>query len=122
MFKIILLSAAMVYVTDGDTLRVDRQPYRLVGFNTPEIHGQCDYETKLALDAKARMAQLVKTPGARLEQVPCAGNRLTDKYGRFCAKVFAMGADVAETMIASGLAEPYTCPKGRCERRKDWCH
>jgi micrococcal nuclease len=124
MLKVLLLAGASVYVVDGDTLRVDRLNYRLVGFNAAEIHAPCDEERRLALDAKAEMLRITKLPGATLEQVYCAGGKETDKYGRFCGKVTVNGVDAKVYMLENpeGFAEPYNCTKGgHCPKRKSWC-
>ncbi len=111
----ILLLPALVHVVDGDTVRQRGVAVRLQGFNTPEIHGQCESEERLARRAKARLEALVRE-GAFLVLNPgrCG-------YGRRCGSMRLRGRDVGEILIEEGLAEPYHCVDNHCPRRRDWC-
>ena len=115
-------------VVDGDTVRLELRPYRLVGFNTPEsgTNAQCAAERALSAKATRRLRELMESAEPYLERVPCAclpGTEGTERcnYGRLCGILKVSGADVASIMIAEGLAEPYECAGTRCPPRKNWC-
>lgn len=96
---------------DGDTVAVRGQPVRIIGMDAPELHGRCPAEIRLARQAQARLAELL-AGGATVRR------RGRDRYGRALAVVEdAEGRDVAQVMIAEGLARPYD---GR-GRRGGWC-
>ena len=105
--------AQIIRVIDGDTIRVQGQPVRIVGLDTPELRGACLFERQLAQQAKRRLEGIV----ARGVSIERAGGR--DKYGRGLAIVrdLTSGRDVADILIREGLARPYN---GR-GRRAGWC-
>jgi len=103
--------AARIRAVDGDTLALGRERVRIVGLDTPELHGRCERETVLARAAQRRMAQLV-AGGVTLRPYG------RDRFGRLLAVVRdKRGRDVAGVMIREGLARPYD---GR-GRRGGWC-
>jgi endonuclease YncB( thermonuclease family) len=90
---------------------------RVVGFDAPELHGQCEEETLLARWARHRLEELVCSPVVRLDLVDCpAGHR--DRYRRLCGILYANSRDVSQTMIREGLARPYVCDAGHCPQRQ----
>ena len=114
--------AVVVSVTDGDTVRVRMALWpevtietavRLRGIDTPELHGHCERERKLALDARAALARMLTGQQVSLSEVT------PDKYGgRVLARVSTVnGADVAGDLLKRGLAVSYS---GRGPRR-NWC-
>lgn len=111
----ILLLPALVQVIDGDTVRQRGTTIRLQGYNTPELHGQCPDEERLARRAKARLEALVRE-GAFVVLNPgrCG-------YGRRCGSMILNGKDVGDILISEGLAEPYRCVDNHCPRRRSWC-
>jgi micrococcal nuclease len=118
--RIIFLARAIFSNYDGDTATVNGDHYRIVGMDAPEIHGKCPEERALALKAKAALNQYMNMLDAELAQVKCAGNKLRDKYGRFCAKILVNNESISPAMIERGLARTYTCI-GKCPRRLSWC-
>ena len=98
-------------VIDGDTIVYRGQAIRLMGMDAPEIHARCDAEADLAYRARLRLAQLL-APGFTVER---HGH---DRYARVLAVVRdATGRNVADVMIAEGLARRY---HGRGPR-EPWC-
>ena len=121
-------NGAGISVIDGDTLRVDGQVYRLIGFDTPETRPQakCESEHALALAATRRLRQLVAAGGLDLESVPCACRPGTEgtracNFGRLCGVLKTRGRDVGAVLIAEGLAREYLCGERSCPRRGSWC-
>ncbi len=100
-----------VVMLDGDieiSVRV-----RILGIDTPEIHGKCAAETNAAARARDKLAELIPV-GTVVELT----NIKDDKYlGRIDATVTdARGTDVGRAMIRAGLARAYNGG-----RRAGWC-
>ena len=103
---------------DGDTLTVTSggtttgYRVRVVGIDAPEIRGKCPAERALAAQAKQRLGEL--TAGG----ITFLTDMDTDRYGRLLAQVFTRdGRDVADVLIAEGLARKYDGQGAR----KPWC-
>jgi endonuclease YncB( thermonuclease family) len=117
-----------VRVVDGDTVAVGETVYRLVGFDAPETgkRARCPAEMELGTRAASRLETIVAQGKVSLEQVACACRAGTEgtpfcNYGRRCAILRMNGRDVAERMIAEGLARAYICGAARCAPRESWC-
>jgi endonuclease YncB( thermonuclease family) len=120
--------AASITVTDGDTIRVDGEPVRLVGFNAPETYNaQCGLERELGEKATARLETLVSGGALTFEKVACACRPDTEgtnacNYGRACGRLRVDGRDVGDVLIAEGLAVPFVCGTTRCPPTpRPWC-
>jgi endonuclease YncB( thermonuclease family) len=101
-------------VVDGDTIRVNGDKIRLVGFNTPEISNvACAAEAAKGEQAKLRLLALLNS-GKRSFAATADMDR--DRYGRLLRQVKIDGSDVADTLIAEGLAEPY-----QGGQKRNWC-
>jgi micrococcal nuclease len=104
-------------VIDGDTVDIDCDGEglvrtRLMGYDTPEVYSpKCDAE--LALGNRATQALERHINGSREVHVAFRG---TDRYGRRLAYLSLDGTDVAQPLIAAGLARPY-----EGGRRDGWC-
>lgn len=83
-----------VYVHDGDTIYVAREPIRLRGIDAPEL------DQPGGAAAKWRLVQLLRAGPVTI--VP----RLIDAYCRTVADVHAGGLDVAEVLRREGFAKP----------------
>ena len=111
------------FVYDGDTVELlcglQTQTARRVGFDTPETReAGCPAEAALGLRAKLRLGDLVAQGQG---QGPGPGDVLlddrgVDRYGRRLVAMQVGARDVAEVMIAEGLAVAYSG-----EARIDWC-
>ncbi|ODA66156.1 hypothetical protein A7A08_03009 [Methyloligella halotolerans] len=118
--------SASITVLDGDTVETSEGVFRLVGFNTPEIHGDCSEERALARRARDRLRALVTAGSTNLRRVPCAcppgteGTRSCN-FGRFCGVLTVNGRRAGDILIGEGLAEPYFCRDRSCPSRRDWC-
>ena len=99
-------------VTDGDTFVCNGERIRVLGLDAPETYfAKCDAEYRLGVVAKQRLEQLIKEANLEIRR------NGRDRYDRTLAQIIADGTDVAEPMIAEGLARP--CKGAKC--RKSWC-
>lgn len=108
-------------VVDGDTLAVRVAVWlglevsvrvRIRGIDAPELRARCPQERELAEAAAAHLAALVGEGPVALTNI--AGGKF---YGRVIADVASAAArDLAEAMLAPGLARPYDGG-----RRDGWC-
>lgn len=108
---------SVIRVVDGDTIDVicksgGQALVRIVGFDTPETFAPgCAAEAEKGERAKERLTEILS--GATLVGLEARG---ADKYRRMLARVTVDGQDVADLMVAEGLAVRY---KGG--RRINWC-
>lgn len=108
------------FVYDGDTVELlcsdETRRARLVGFDAPETDPpRCAAEAALGQAAKLRLGDLVSR-GQSLPEGMLLDDQGADKYGRRLVVMRVQGRDVADVMIAEGLAVPYAG-----EARIDWC-
>lgn len=109
-------------VVDGDTYWFPRErirgfpaqfKVRLYGANAPETRGRCPAESELAARAKAfAQERMAAAKSIRVEFVSL------DKYARVDARVTLDGRDLAQDMVAAGLARPYA---GGARDPQEWC-
>lgn len=125
------IAPARIYVIDGDTIRVDgqRPNWRLVGYNAADYlpHGHCEAEHNAAREAEDLLLDIVAAGHLDLEEVRCScrpGTELTQacNSGRRCGILLADGVNVAEELIAAGVAAPFVCGQTSCPRLPHpWC-
>lgn len=103
--------AAEVKIWDGDTVRVAGEPIRILNIDTPEIgdKAKCDAESRLAVMAQKRLAELLSAGQVRIYRTGA------DKYRRTLAVIKVDGADVGDQLVRDGLARTWT------GRREPWC-
>src|SRR6266581_146574 len=114
------VAAMVARVIDGDTIEVRAAIWlgqtlvvrvRIDGVDAPELEARCAEERKLALAARDFLVR-------RLQGVPVKLTHVVyDKYGgRVRADVADAAGDIAQALLAAGLARPY-----HGERRESWC-
>jgi endonuclease YncB( thermonuclease family) len=121
MLAAILVSCWPVIVVDGDTLKCNGQLMRLIGDGVPNELGvdapelrkyKCEQERLGAAAARARLNELVATPGTTIEN---SGGH--DRSGRPLVRIRLRDGRTAETvLLEEGLALPWTR-----RVRNDWC-
>lgn len=114
--------ATVNYIFDGDTFAatvhleddIDVEArVRLMNVDTPEIHGECDYEIKMANLARDRISELL--PIGSVVELKSIKD---DKYlGRIDAFVLLPdGTDIGQILIKEKLGRAYNGG-----RRQGWC-
>lgn len=95
-------AGAEVRIVDGDTLEIDGTVYRLHGIDAPEAGQRCTRADGRPWDCGKAAAERLRalTRGRPARCIP----RAADAYGRVIARCLAGGRDLAETMVAEGLA------------------
>lgn len=105
-------SERITCVVDGDTFWLNREKFRLQGYDTPETTtGLCGGETerKLGYQAARRLMELLNLGGGALRRTG------VDRYGRTLAILTINGRDIADILVAEGLARYW--PDGE----EFWC-
>ncbi|MEH7826601.1 thermonuclease family protein [Gemmobacter denitrificans] len=102
-------------VLDGDTVHLIcgtvTETARLHGYDAPETRdAACEAERALGKRATLRLRELVA------DAQPGIADLGRDKYGRRLIRLRLNGQDVADRMVAEGLATPYAGGK-----RINWC-
>jgi endonuclease YncB( thermonuclease family) len=109
------LDRARIEIVDGDTIRVDGEKVRLVGFDAPETGddtARCDEERAWGERAKARLEELLESG-----EIDIRYRKHRDRYRRLLARLSVNGENVGATLIRERLAVKYrgSGPK------MDWC-
>lgn len=100
-----------IYVIDGDTFGIGSEHIRILGMDAPETHPpRCAQEAQLGNAATEKLKELLSSGTVTLSG---SGH---DLYGRELKQVSVDGVDVAQTMIAAGLASSYSGGK-----KQGWC-
>jgi endonuclease YncB( thermonuclease family) len=98
-------------IVDGDTFGYGGEKYRIADIDTPEVHGRCTSESRLAARATDRMEALLHQGPFELHSV----ERNEDHYGRKLRIVTRGGQSLGDQLVAEGLARTWT------GRREPWC-
>lgn len=90
-------------VHDGDTFRLGAERVRIIGVDAPEIgeRANCTAEQVMALRAPDYLSAALASNNVRIVR---HGHGV---YGRTLAYVYVDGHDIADAMLAAGLAKPY---------------
>jgi endonuclease YncB( thermonuclease family) len=101
-------------VVDGDTVMLGERRVRLTGYDAPELAGKCEAERRLALLARAALADWLNRGAFALDG---GAEPPRDAYGRelrAARRSDAAGQEwLAATMAERGL--------GRTDGARDWC-
>jgi endonuclease YncB( thermonuclease family) len=106
------VAAEVVEVVDGDTIAVRARIWlgqeletrvRLAGIDTPELHGKCARERRLAAAARDFVRTRLAAGAVALRDV---------QFGKYAGRVVARvttadGEDVGAALIGAGLARAY---------------
>jgi endonuclease YncB( thermonuclease family) len=102
--------AHVISITDGDTIRVrgangrrGSTPVRLIGIDTPEVHGQQECGGP---EASKAMHHLLH-PGQRVKLTRDPSQDGVDRYGRLLRYVNRKGKDIGKRQIRHGWAHVY---------------
>lgn len=116
----LVVSAVVDRVVDGDTIDVRARIWlgqsltvgvRIEGVDAPEMRSECADEGRLAVAARDFLTRRLLNREITLLRV------VYDKVGgRVRAEISDADGDVAQALLAAGLARPY-----RGERREPWC-
>lgn len=96
-------------VVDGDTFWLEGVKYRLKDVDTPEVHGKCRNERRLAKKATEALRGFFERGEMQLTTYG------RGYYGRVLVRVSISGVDAGEWLIENGLARRW--PDGK----KWWC-
>ncbi len=108
-------SVVVTRVIDGDTFVLsDGEHIRIENIDTAEMppRSRCPYEQTMALAARARLGELIRSGGpVTLHR----GLRDRDVYDRLLRRVMVAGRDVGDQLVAEGLAQRWMGHKA------SWC-
>lgn len=95
-------------VHDGDTFWHEGEKVRISDIDTPELNGECASESRRAVAARDRLAELLSAPYHLQRQG-------ADRYGRTLAIVTLNGRSVGDILVSENLARTWS------GRREPWC-
>jgi micrococcal nuclease len=104
-----------VRVVDGDTIKIGNESLRLGNVDAPETYRpRCEQEAALGKQTTDELTRVVND-ALPLGTVGIFPNGKFDRYRRPLVKVQVNGVDVADGLIAKGLARPWM------GKTSDWC-
>lgn len=105
-----------IWITDGDTIKIQHQRVRLWGIDAPELGQTCTIKNifyRCGLDAKRHLITFVAG-----REVACRAMG-RDRYGRSVARCFAGDQDIGAEMVRAGWAQDYTRYSGGFYRQEE---
>ncbi|WAX97309.1 thermonuclease family protein [Aminobacter sp. NyZ550] len=119
-----VLACVQLVAVDGDTIKCNGENMRLIGdgvpfksgIDTPEIgsHAKCARENMLGQEAKKRLAQLLRSPGVRIEDTGVRDK--TEKRRRLVRMRLGDGQLAEHILLEEGYAVRWA-PK----MKRSWC-
>ena len=113
-FTICGVQSSAACVVDGDTLVWGKRRIRLAGYDAPELDGACEAERGRALEARDALAAWLAAGPFEWDG---GAEPPFDQYGRELRSIRRGGEDLAQTMIARGLAQD----GGWARQEGYWC-
>lgn len=108
----VVVRPGLARVIDGGSFMYRGGRIRLADIDTPAVAGQCPYEASLGRRAARRLDALLGAGPFQLEE---GGGRDRDPQGRKLRIATRDGHSLGDTMVAEGLARPWT------GRPLPWC-
>lgn len=113
-----------IHWSDGDSGRIDGEPFRLADVDAPETGGvgawggaECEAERARGRRAKAFMVELTRDA-----RVTLTARHGVDRYERAVVDLAVDGVDLGQAGIDARHLAPWPHRDGRAETRKpDWC-
>jgi endonuclease YncB( thermonuclease family) len=123
------IEARRITVVGGDTIRIEGQTYRLIGFDTPStgLSARCAAERAKAEQATQRLRDIVAAAdGLKFQRVACPCEPGTEGTLRcndahLCGALSLSGRDISDILISEGIARPYVCSRTKCPAKQSWC-
>ena len=117
-------TAENIYWSDGDSGRIDGQPFRLANVDSPETGGvgarggaRCEAEREIGYDAKEFIVALTRNADVQIAQ-----SYGEDRYGRLVVDLTVNGRSLAEIGMEAGHYQPWPHRGQRALAPKpDWC-
>lgn len=96
-------------VHDGDTVWLHGEKIRIADIDAPELNGDCEYLSALAVRARTRLLQPLDAGDFETAQ---AGK---DRLGRTLATLHRSGRSIGSRLVVEALARTWS------GRREPWC-
>lgn len=117
-------TAETIYWSDGDSGRIDGQPFRLANVDSPETGGvgarggaRCEAEREIGYEAKEFIVALTRRADVQIAQ-----SYGEDRYGRLVVDLTVNGRSLAEIGMEAGHYQPWPHRGQRALAPKpDWC-
>jgi len=123
------IDARRITVVGGDTIRIEGQSFRLIGFDTPStgLSARCAAERDKAVQATQRLRDIVAAAGGlKFQRVACpcepgSEGTLRCNDALPCGVLSISGRDISDILISEGAARPYVCSRTKCPPKQSWC-
>lgn len=126
------IDGTSVIIIDGDTIALPctgeirkgcAERVRILNIDAPETRGAvCEAERIAGLEAKARLAALLRGQPVNIERCEGDTGRCADRYGRTLARLSTSTGDIGQALISSGHALPWQPgAAAKFTRQQHWC-